>query len=537
MLNKLLGALKGAKTPRESNIASPAAAAAHADRAAAHYACGEIGQAEDEASRALALEPANVSALLTAGRARVSRGDFAAATGFLERGARGGNDALAWTQLGFVYRQLGRMEDARLALDAALRANPGFPDAHLALGELHLAARRPADAHAAFRAAHSAAPHSVRAHTRLAYMEGLAGNESEALRLLHAARDLVPGDVPALVQLGNLHRDRGRLDEALDCYHRALAVDPIAADTHFARAQALLQLGEWAPAWKEWEWRLRLPHAALAIPADRPSWWNEPAAHRSIFVEAEPQRGLGDTILFLRFLPMLLARAGRVVVETHPSLVPIVARTFGVPAVAAGSDDATRERRACDWRVPLLSLPFVLDVGAGDIDGGAYLRPDEANVAEWRDRLDRLPGKRRVGWSWSDGSTDPRRAAALGGIGELADVDASFVALEAVPDRADSGRVTLVDWSAELGDLTAVADLIAALDLVIGPPNHLTHLAGAMGKAVWVLLPDRADWRWGKGLSAQSTPWYPSARLIREAQRGAWKTGVGVVATNLRTLQ
>lgn len=494
--------------------ASGLGARALAELAARAFARGELANAEALADRALARESSNASALLVRGRVLASRGDFAGAAEALARGARVVDDAVAWTQLGAVYRELGRTDDARACYERALRLAPGYADLHVALGELHLGTRRMNDARACFTEALRVSPDSLRARTRLAAIAALEGNDADAERLLAEARAIAPGDIDALLQQAELHRERGRVDQALECCRRANAIDPVVPEVHMQAAMVHLQRGDFTSAWQEFEWRLRLP-AYLRLPATAtPPWRGEDLRGRTVHVQYEP--GLSDSILFARFLAPLAQRGAGVVVETHPALLRLVGRMAGITAVPAGSDDARTAMLGADCRVPLMSLPHRMRMVREDDPGAAYLFPDRERAAAWRRRIESLPGARRIGWSWFDPSVIPGREVAPEDIEALRGENASFVALDGVPDGRDTRSI--VDWSAELADLADVADLIAALDLLVAPPNAFAHLAAALGKEVWVLLPARSDWRWD--VAPGALPWYPSARVFRKSTPG-----------------
>ena len=336
------------------------ARAALADRA---FARGDLAAAEQLSARALRVDGGQALAHLVRGRVLASRGDFAAAVDALGRGARGTNDAMAWTQLGVVQRQLGRPADARASFERAIASNPGLTEAHISLGELLASAGMVDPARDAFTAALRGDPQSVRARTRLAGVAMQRGAADEADRLLREARDIAPGDVEALVLLGDLQRSVGRLDEALDSYRRALAIDPIDIRAHVGAAHAHFERGDLAAAREEYEWRLRTPSLERLLSSRTPVWRGEPLAGQSIFVQFEP--GVEDYSREIGLLPALVAMKARVTVEAVPPLEAPLARVSGITVVPAGSAEARRSRDASDWRVPILSLPHRLGAAGG----------------------------------------------------------------------------------------------------------------------------------------------------------------------------
>ena len=326
-----------------------------ADRA---FARGDLAAAEQLSARALQVDGGQALAHLTRGRVLASRGDFGAAVDALARGARGTNDAMAWTQLGVMQRQLGRPADARASFERAIARSPGLTEAHISLGELFASAGMVAPARAAFTEALRRDPRSVRARTRLAAVAMESGAADEAERLLREARDIAPGDVDALVLLGDLQRATGRIDAALDSYRRALAIDPIDVRAHVGAAHAHFDRGDLAAGREEYEWRLRTPSLERLLSSRTPVWRGEPLEGQSIFVQFEP--GVEDYSREIGLLPALVAMKARVTVEAVPALEPQLARVAGITVVSAGSAEAQRWRDASDWRVPILSLPHRL---------------------------------------------------------------------------------------------------------------------------------------------------------------------------------
>lgn len=361
------------------------------------------------------------------------------------------------------------------------------------------------------------------AMTRRAVIAAEAGQVEAAMQLLLRVRDVAPGDLESLVRLGLLHQDAGRFDEALDCYRRARAIDPIVPAAHLHAGLAHLSRGELEKGWEEFEWRLRLPDFQHLRGFAKPLWRGEDPAGRSILIHNEPTPT--DAIQMLRYAPLLARRGARVYVETVPELAPLVARMPGVAGVAVGADDVARVASTVDWRCPLLSLPHRFRTTMATIPSDVpYFSADASRVSAWRSRLAENSASRNVGLVWP-GAVE---------LGHLLDTlrrlpGKAFVSLQ----RGQPGE--MVDWTGELRAFADLADLVAALDLVIGPSNPVTHLAAAMNKPVWFLLPHVPDWRWTS--SNATTPWYPRARLFRQTSPGDWAGVVRAVADSLAKLQ
>ena len=318
---------------------------------------------------------------------------------------------------------------------------------------------------------------------------------------------------------------RARVDAAPD--------DP---DAHTRLAVALLGCGEWAEAWPHYAWRwMRMPgaHHVPAAPLVRP----DPAAWRGRTVLLFTEQGHGDTLQFLRYVPMVAAVAGAVVLEVDSEMLTL-ARTLagGATVVEVGED-----LPAHDFAVPLMHLPWAFGTTVSNVPAEVpYLAADAAAVARWRGRLGALPqepGGRRVGLVWAGGrrAADPlsvrvdrRRSMPLAALAPLAAVaGVSFVSLQKGPPGREAvpAGMVLHDWTGELEDFADTAALIAALDLVICVDTSVVHLAGALGRPVWML--DRYDscWRWLR--ERADSPWYPTLRRFRQETPGDWG---GVVA-------
>ncbi|MBN8902855.1 MAG: hypothetical protein J0H57_17645, partial [Rhodospirillales bacterium] len=270
----------------------------------------------------------------------------------------------------------------------------------------------------------------------------------------------------------------------------------------------------------------------LAERRGAPLWTGEPLAGRTLPVHAE--QGMGDMVQFARYLPHL-PRDGHVILEVHPPLVRLLRQMPGVDAVL-GIGEALP---AYDLRIPMMSLPLALGLtGAEDVSATIpYLRADPDRSAAWRARPDALPG-RRVGVVWAGNPErmrmDRRRSVPAALLAPLAAIPGvSLVSLQKGPAAADAGAAGVaVDWTEELTDFTDTAALIAALDLVIGVDTAVIHVAGALGRPVWLLNRFDTCWRWERNCT--DSRWYPTLRQFRQATPGDWSAVVAEVAAALR---
>jgi hypothetical protein len=319
----------------------------------------------------------------------------------------------------------------------------------------------------------------------------------------------------------------GRHDQAEQAFAQAIRLHPAYAEAHANLGMTLLRRGAYAEGWKEYEHRWqanKLPFPRFGLPL----WRGEDAAPgATLLLYAE--QGFGDTMQFIRFAAPIAARGMRVVVEVPAPLVELARSAPGVAqAIAIGEPPP-----AADYQLPMMSAPHAL--GETRLDGGPYLRADPARVAAWGRRLAELTGP-RIGLVWAGNSAlglskgglvDKHRSLSPEMLAPLLSVaGCSFVSLQ-LGQSIDG----VVDWTGDLTDFSETAALIDGLDLVIAVDTSVAHLAGALGKPVWVLSRFDGCWRWG--ISGDASPWYGSLKLYRQTRRGRWDEVVARVRDDL----
>jgi Flp pilus assembly protein TadD len=433
------------------------------------------------------------------------------------------------------YLESGRPEAAGRMARHLLAAAPDAPEALLLAGLAAFHAGRPEEAgDLVARAAPLAG--TAAAWRSLAEIRRTQARLEEALGAARHALTLNPADPLALFQLALVLYDRQELPACLAAARAALELRPAMPEARMKLAQALLATGDFAAGWPEYEWRWRIQGAPAPLPeTDRPMWNGAPIAAPLLLVA---DQGYGDAIMFARYLPWVLARAPGAVVaasaELHPLLraiqpgLALVDRWEDVPGFAA-------------W-CPFSSLPLLHGTTLETIPAAIpYLRPDPARAAAWQARLAAaLPeGHLRVGLAWAGRPTHPNdanRSTALATLAPLAALpNIAFVSLQKGPAAAEAnhwpGPATLLALDAELHGFEDTAALLPALDLVLSVDTALVHLAGAMGRPCWVMLPFAPDWRWLAGRA--DSPWYPSLRLFRPTAPRAWPALVAQLAALL----
>jgi tetratricopeptide (TPR) repeat protein len=475
------------------------------------------------------------------------------------------NSADARIHLGHVLRALNRHADALASFEAAQRLDPANVDALGNAGDVLLALGRPTEALACFGKGLSLAPGHPEAlanrgvalaalgehdaalvdfdaaiksgpNPMLAYNRGLAlanlGRSAEAVAAYDQALAMMPSHVAALSSRGVALQALNRHAEAIASFDRALALAPDYADAHFNRSLALLATGDYGGGQAEYEWRWRRSGAAPSR-QNRPLWLGEaPLAGKTILLHAE--QGLGDTIMFARHAGELARAGARVVLEVHPELKALMARLAGAAAVIGRGEP----RPAHDFHCPLGSLPLALKIRPETVPHEIpYLAADPERVARWRVRLE-AHGTPRVGLVWAGNvahANDRNRSLPLEKLAPLLARDgARIISLQRDMRGGDAERLAaapMLHLGSELADFDDTAAVLAQCDLVLSVDTSVAHLAGALGRPLWVLLPFAADWRWTAG--AEHSPWYPSARLFRQPQPGDWDSVVAAVVKDL----
>jgi tetratricopeptide (TPR) repeat protein len=503
---------------------------------------GEAGRAAQlmaEALRASPRQPTvhfNYANLLHAqGALREALAHYDIATG-LDPGA-----AQAWYNRGNCLERMALTEDSLASFEQALRARPAYPAAMLNRG---VAQQKLGDFDAAagsFRAALAMRPGYVQALCNLGNVLRIQGAWEEARQVCEEAVALHPGHAEAHAHLGNVLQHLGDSDAALAAYARALAIAPDLASARWNRALTLLRSGEYEEGWREFEWRKKLSSPVAVRRFAQPAWTgSEDLRGKILFLYWE--QGLGDTLQFCRFAVSARAQGAEVILSV-PDPILRIARTLHTDITVVGTH-AVPPR--FDLHCALMSLPAALKLRIADLRGTTpYLKSDASEVAAWRQRLGALPGL-KIGLVWSGAprpedpeanAVDRRRSMKLADLAPLADTPGvTFVSLQKGPAAAEAAHppagMVLHDWTPELRDFSDTASLVAALDLVVAVDTSVVHLAGALAAPVWVLNRYDSCWRWLSGSGA--SPWYPSARLFRQARAGNWTSVATDVASALR---
>ncbi len=506
-------------------MARAAAARADIQQALLLRRQGRLDEAERICASILAAIPGETNALHLLGLLRSQQGRNAEAPrliGAALRAAPGSADVL--NNYGFVLAALRRHEEALAYFEQALHRNAGHVNALVNRADALARLKRDAEALAAYDDVRAREPDHLHALNESGALCMRLGRPAAALATNARAAALAPGAPELHINKGTALRALARYDEALASFAAAAALDPVRAEAHYNAALVRLCRGDFKAGWADYEWRWRKPDWADQRRAfAAPQWRGDaPLAGKTILLHAE--QGLGDSLQFIRYVPLVARRGGRVILEVQPPLKRLVTGIEGAAQVIARGEALS----AFDLHCPLLSLPLAFATELSTIPADIpYLRPAREAMAEWSTRLPD-DGRLRVGLCWAGSPqhrNDHNRSIALerfAGILSLPGI--AVVSLQKQTSEAeaafarDRGAIML---GQDLADFADTAAVVAMLDLVIAVDTSVAHLAGAMGKAVALLLPFSPDWRWL--IERTDSPWYPTMRLYRQSAPGAWE--------------
>ena len=446
------------------------------------------------------------------------------------------DDAEAYNCLGRVLHERGDLGLARESYLRAVTLNPEFAEALSNLGALQMDAGEYKTGEAVLRRALTLKPDLWNAHCNLG---SILARQGDALGAVAAFRTVLmanPHDVPTLCSLGFTLDALGDEAGAASCFRLALKGQPGSSLARFNLSSHLLLEGNFAEGWREYEqrWLVR-QFAGKREPFAQPQWRGEPIRGARMYVYAE--QGLGDTLQFVRYVPMLAELGAQVLLEVQAPLLELLRNLHPAVEVMVKGE----RPQEVDWHSPLLSLPGAFGTDLSNIPAPIpYLQADATKCTAWSRRL--ATDGLRVGVVWTgnpEHMRDRLRSIFFSQFRRLTAVaGATFYALQkglTVAQREELALAgTVVDLGDELRDFTDTAAIVANLDLVITVDTSVAHLAGALGKPVWILLPHAPDWRWLRERS--DSPWYPTARLFRQTVAGQWNSVLDEVERELQTL-
>jgi tetratricopeptide (TPR) repeat protein len=555
-------AAKAETSYRQAILLDRTNAGAHFNLATLFEEQGRKEEARRSYQAAVQCAPAMVEAHIALGRLATADGDSKLALQHC--------NAAVWcapehppaqNALGNALLENGERESAKACYRRAIALDSSYADAHYNLGNVLREDRDYAAATESYACAIKLSPLQADAYNNMGRTFAEMGRHEEAIGWFNRALDLSPNLLQAHQNRGVSQEAMGDLAAAAASYRQGLELQPDhqdlrtnlgsalvlqgepegiryleqiaeeqpdSAEAHWWLSAALLLQGDYARGWQEYEWRWKRETFSSPRRAfKQPQWKGEPLEGAVILLHAE--QGLGDTLQFIRYAPLVAQRGGTVILEVQPGLHRLLEHLTGVSVCLRQGEPLPDFRYHC----PLMSLPSVFGTTMESIPHVHSVWNSDSSPAQV------TPGSLRVGLAWAGNPghlRDRLRSLSLKEFVPLLDGDSvSFVSLQIGEAAAQVAEqefpFSMVDTSTDLCDTAA---LIAGLDLVITVDTSIAHLAGSMGKPVWILLATLPDWRWG--LHSETTPWYPSARLFRQTQPGSWEDPITKIASELAAL-
>jgi tetratricopeptide (TPR) repeat protein len=486
-----------------------------------HHQAGHLSEAERLYHEVLQKQPDQANALYLLGLIAHQTGNLDAAIQWYQKSlASYPNSAETHNNLGVALQQQGKLERAIVHFQSALRLKPGNANANVNLGVILQQQGNLDAAIARYQKAIRLTPNLPEAHRNLGQALKEQGELEQAISHYQIVLQLTPGYPEAFEDLANALQEQGRIEAAIALLDRAIALHPDYDRLRGSRIRTKLISGNLQAGFAEYDpWRLG--SMSQPRPFTQPVWDGSDLNGKSILLYAETGSGLGDTIQFGRYATLVAQRGGRVIVECQPSLVRLFEQMDDIEAVVASGNPLP----AFDTQASLLSLPYLFKTSLATIPAQIpYLTPAQPPIS---DPILHPSSRPKIGFVWGGDPNhlhDRDRSCPLNEFRAfLGKPGMMFYSLQKGPHRTE--LLTVSDLQTEdlgdrLSDFADTAAIVTELDLVISVDTSVAHLAGAMGKPVWVLLSFASDWRWL--INREDSPWYPTARLFRQSRRNDW---------------
>jgi len=497
------------------------------NRAFALHQKGSVDEAAVLYKQVIATDPHHPDALHMLGIIAHQKGNEELALGLVEA-ALGANPnmAMAWHNRCLILRILGRRDDALYSAEQAVAIDPVFAEAWDMAGFLWREKKELERSRLCHERAVALRPDDLKFLGNYALLLYALGD----LQKSHAVMRRIESEAPDMMlqTLGNILKSAGYPEEALRYFERTCARSPHNHELWSMAAMAHLQIGDFAEGWCKWEKRGDMDQRFQHVPL----WQGQPVGHLLLHED----QGMGDALQFLRYIPLLRLKAKTITLQVTPPLVRLL--RHNLPDIHILSLDEPVPQ--ADARLRLMSLPPLFGGTLDDIPVfKPYLSADEAWVKPWEQHLQGV-AEPRIGFVWAgnpDHLNDRNRSVPFAELVPLLRVGAGYgVSLQKGRAKADisASSYPLLDVDAYLGDYADTAGLMTKLDLLVTVDTSVAHLAGAMGRPVWLLLPFDPDWRWMLGRA--DTPWYPTMRLFRQMRPGDWSVPIDYAVKELSRL-
>jgi tetratricopeptide (TPR) repeat protein len=516
-----------------------------------YYNLGTIFQDKkryDEAiscyQKALQLNPADVDAYYNLGFVLQEKGLYEEAITCYQKALHlNPNLSDAYSNIGIILKEKEQFEEAMIYSQKALQLNPTLPDVHNNIGIILREKGQLDEAIPYFQKALQLDSHFYKAHLGLASVLCEKQQFDEAITYSQQALVINPHDDVVYIGLGAAYCGKGQLDTGINYYKNALHINSNNVNAHFNMSCAMLLSGDLEQGWKENEWRWKSKDYLRYSCFHKPDDFAEPMldgleiSGKTVLVYAE--QGLGDEIQFIRYAPLLAQHGANVVIECHKALSSLLQSIEGVKQLIVQGEPLPD----FDLQCPLLNLPLAFHTTLDNIPSKVpYISVNSILIENWKDKIKQDNSKLKVGLVWQGNpkhKNDRNRSIPFAKFLPFAEFpDVTFYSLQKGKGSEQAKNPPLgmkfVDLTEEMHAFSDTAAFIENLDVTISVDTSVVHLAGALGKPIWTLLPFAPDWRWM--LNREDSPWYPTMRLFRQPSPGDWDSVVKKVAGELQKL-
>ncbi|MBM4146647.1 MAG: tetratricopeptide repeat protein [Nitrospira sp.] len=442
----------------------------------------------------------------------------------------------AYNNLGNVLKEKKQYDAAIANYQMTIEINPDLADAYYNLGNIYQEKGEYDKAAMHYQKTLKVIPSHFDSCMNLGTVFNKQGKLDEAIKFYQKAIELNANFAGSYYNLGVALQDQGDIDNALQAYKKTIELDPDFAEAHFSISLINLLLGNFKEGWKGYEWRWKLKEAYQRN-FYQPMWDGSDIKGKTILLHAE--QGFGDTIQFIRYAPLVAQRGVKVIVECQKELTSLFKNVEGIHQVISHGESLPY----FDVRCPLLSLPAVFDTTTENIPAKIpYIAVEMNFIDKWRKKVEIRDSQMKIGLAWAGRATarkESYRACSLEMFAPFARLsNVIFYSLQ--KGKASEQTVNspfgmkLIDYTKEIEDFSDTAGLMYHLDIVISVDTAVAHLAGALGKPVWTLIPFAPDWRWS--LNRDDCPWYPTMRLFRQTAPGDWSSVIDKIYNELQRL-
>lgn len=449
-----------------------------------------------------------------------------------------GPTADAYYRIGVLLQDHNELDEAIKSYEKAIAVDPYMADAYYNSGVAYQKKGMLQEAIASYQRVLDLNPNHEKANLNFGISLKDMGQYDAAGKYFERAVQINPEYDIAYYNMGNISYFKGRFEEARQLYEKAVAITPEYADAHWNIALIDLLLGNYKDGWKGYEWRWRIEGLDLKREMSIPLWDGADISGKRLIIVAE--QGFGDTIQFVRYIPMVRERGVQVFFQCQKELIPLLQNLRDIHEVCEFGSPLPET----DFYCHLLSLPCIFDTTLENIPSSIpYILSFEFQIKKWEERITNNADKLKVGIVWAGNQELARpyydRSCTLQDFLPLiGSEDVAFYSLQkgdaASELNENPGSSKVIDYTEEIHDFSDTAGLLHNLDLVISVDTAVAHLTGAIGKPVWTLLPFIPDWRWM--LDRNDSPWYPTMRLFRQPSPGDWKSVISEVKHELEKM-